>query len=396
MVSIRQISAALGIVPQASMDAWGEWTIKHQSLVRAYYRTGQLDEADWFYVGISSYYNRLLQVQVTELHPALVQHFYARVLPNLSEYALLVMYLYRFAAQLIDALVLITGREAETIEPRTSLALLREQDADLANEYADNGIDPALANSIFLRRQGETLVDVTAEMAALPETTIVSTVHRFLRPGGGLEDVQQIQLVLLEPEEEALLGYNICELLQRSVIGMLQVQSTIPEEALPMDLPRITTASVTAAWRQVLADPRYLAQAYVRYRLRELEVYDQFFLRGQEDAVAEDGVRQQESEIEAKFLKTLKTVPPHPVPAVAATLKYLRLLLENNEAEGIPVLLPHQLNDEDPVFTIHRTSMGGWSLDLGATTNKGLEHLMAGFAGEVPTDAVIQQRLLAL
>ena len=371
MVYIREIFTAVAEIHPDNSDEWR--TLKDQ-LIRAYYRTGQLDDCDWFYVHPNVLWGHMVDFP-TNLHPDLVQHFYQRVLPTLSESGLVLMYLFRFIGQLTDATTLITGRHLDMTTYRGPLSIVQDHDVELAKNY-DN-LDPELLRSMYVRRVGETLVDVTEEMTALPASTKVSTIHFDRITNREPEEIQRSQWFLLDSEEEALLGSNIGDLMFRSVDGIFKLHTAVGSDELPEELPRITAERVTTIWKQLLADPKYLVQAYVRARQFELGMFER--LRHIKDALrVEDIINLKEAKIEAKFLATLKTVPPHPVPAVAATLKYLRLLLENKQADEDSTLLPHQLDDADPVFSALHPSTSGSE------------------AGEVPTDAVIQQRLVAL
>ena len=346
------------------------------SLVRAYYRTGQLDERDWFFGGMSFHTGFLDYEAVPPLHPLTVQHFYRRILPTLSEYDLLQMYLYRFNAQRTDAMILATGRFPSDIEFKTTLLHLRMKDENIAGDYVEAGFNPALAHSRYYRRVGAEMVDVTDEMAALPDETPLSAVVRPLyplEPYRENEPPAQCAMILLSPEEEVLAGAAMQALDEPNH----QHKSMIPYAELPEEPPAITPERVRAVWRQVLADDRYLANAYIQIRAHQFRHFD-------------PGVNVTHLLL-ARFTSTLPEVTTHPVPIVAAAVRYLQLLL----AHGGSTLRPEQVVDGDPVFGVVRSSTG-WDLGLDRSTMGGLEHLMSGYAGEVPTDAVIQQRLIAL
>ena len=382
MVTLLQIE--LAFPPQVlHSQAWFDRGSQVTLLGRACYRTGQLDELDWIMMVINSL--------ESALHPETVRHFYQRVLPRLTPADLAMIYILRFQGQLSDAMSLVTDHRSDHLYFSISLTAIAEGEAKRAEEYEGDNFDPGMAVVRYFERRGSSMEDVTAAVKALPEETEISAIDLTTHT----DEPRQPSLLLLTPEEKATLGSTAWPL----------AKAFAPAETDPLELstslaplngviPVITPLKVKAAWKQVLSDNRYLVWAYTSLRTFKIQLWNQHRQWGTPTKVIITLTGEMVSQLQTDFISLLSKQPANTVPVIEAYIRYLQAIIVHffNGSMGLE---SSDLDDEDPVLRVVRPETS-WKLDLDTMSQAGLNKIMAGYAGEIPTDEVVMQRLLAL
>jgi len=359
MVTITEIYAAVG-------DQRMLGTLFHP-LVRAYYRTGQLDVRDWPYVlcvqqGLNLRRN-WWDLAINPPSPEWVQAFYERILPTLSPEELMRVYLYRFTTQVSEALDRILETDVSTAVMH--LGRRRELNDAISRDAIQEGAPPGYIWAEYYQRvpqpSGEIRIqEVGQQYAQLPEETILYV----------MADEDGKATYTLTPEEVALTG---AELGSTSTFYSRHPRvHHRPQEMHQLYLRPIDPKQVESVWRQTIRDTNYLPAAFIMSRAPQ---------------------REDIKTMVTQVLLGIRDLQVGP-PILRAYLQYMRHLCWCYLMTGLPVL--QGFNDPNPLFEVIPVSVPEWQLDLDTHTQQGLSSLMGGYAGRLPNDNEIMTRLARL
>jgi len=360
------------------------YTAEHQSpnrpflLCRAYYRTGQLSMEDWFVPPTAPYF---FGASVYSYSPEMVEHFYQQLLPTLNQQTVLRLYLLRLYCHAREATGLILGHDPDLADIEISMKSRRATTADRGIALANEGLPPHLAEPQYMERRHhgglDFSVNVTERVTGLPPGALLSTIGSTIGSPPVEQWLNRVVETVIPTEEIQAMGLSIW--------GHLKPLSENDTLTLlsPTELAIPSEGKVQSAWRKVLLDRRYLLQAFIKYKSLagkfSKKNYDR---RGLKRSMDDIGCSIQRK-VEKMERKTLS------IPIIREYVKYIQLLLSSAE---ITTLEPQQLEESDPVFHISCPPVE-WNLKVDPTTQAGLSRIMSTFAGKVPTDSEILQRL---
>jgi len=320
-------------------------------LARAYYRTGQLSAYDWIDVWKAKRYTGLSYVYEDykwEASLVYADDVSNLVIPGLNPIAAVKIYLTRFRSQLVKLPILIYGQPIVG-QTHTQLKWL--------TNYDGNGIQ----HRIFLDSLEGKL------------TTIEALRGRDL-PYYYVDKGESYDIVVLDSKEGKKFGNKLIEVLSLHS-SYVDPRATVSEARFPR-----TASGFEAAWRSILQEsPLCTVEAYAsgdNYR----------------GGLAPNGTR---AKTQLGIIRSIFTtyLQVEDYAMFHSYLRYLCLLITNVLDENPPALRLHQLVDSDPILGVEVVPVSLSQLKIGGQSLSGLERLVGTYAGQVPTDAEVMQRL---